>query len=121
MGGTFTTKLIDSFEPQSIPLKGPVSAPAWLSGVFLSLQSFSLIKLMAEFSLSAPAIISYPAKLIINSIFGLPRMVWLIFLTSSLVFSILLDGGSEVITIKEPLSSDGTRALGTFLNSSNVA
>ena len=73
---------------------------------------------MAEFSLSAPAIISYPANPIVNSTFGLLRIMLLIVFTSSLVFSILLDGGNEVITINAPLSSDGTRPLGTFLNSS---
>ena len=76
---------------------------------------------MAEFSLRAPASISYPAKPIVNSTFGLLRTMLLIVFTSSLVFSILLDGGSEVITISAPLSSDGTRPLGTFLNSSKVA
>ena len=44
-------------------------------------------------------------------------MALLIETTSSFVFSIFVEGGSEVITIKAPLSSEGTSPFGTASNS----
>ena len=114
IGGKFTTKVIEFLEPQSMPLNCPAKASALSAAPFLSLQSFSLIKLMAEFSLSEPASISYPAKPMLNSTFGLLKIAPLIEASSSFVFSIFVEGGSEVITIKAPLSSEGTRPFGTF-------